>query len=510
MQNNVIGKVYLIGAGPGDPGLLTLKAKHILENADVIVYDYLANEFFLSFAKLDAELIYVGKKGGDHTLTQDKINELIVNKAKEGKVVARLKGGDPYIFGRGGEEAEELLEAGVSFEEIPGISSTIGGPAYAGIPLTHRDYSSSVCLITGHEDANKTDSVHNWKALVDSANTLVFVMGMKNLPDISRKLIDAGMDKNMPAALVRWGTTARQRTLVSTIANIPEDAVKQGFAAPCVIIVGNVIKLREKLNWFEKRPLFGKSVVVTRAREQASGLAHSLTELGAEVIQFPTIEITRLADYSAVHNAINKLDSYDWVVFTSVNGVKHFWHELRSLGKDARAFKNARLAAIGPATADALIEKGLVPDFVPESYVAEGVVEGLTKLGMGNKKILIPRALVAREVLPEELIKAGATVEILPVYETKPGAAKKEAVLKAIENKELDCITFGSSSTVDNFFSLVSPELLKKHPEIKLASIGPITGKTLEKYGVQVAIEGKEFTIPALVEAIVAYYANSK
>ncbi len=500
-------KVYLIGAGPGDPGLLTLKAKRVLEQADVIVYDYLANDHFLGYARPEAEIIYVGKKGGDHTLTQDKINQLIVDKAKEGKVVARLKGGDPYIFGRGGEEAEELLEAGVPFEEIPGISSTVAGPAYAGIPLTHRDFSSSVSLVTGHEDPDKPESAHNWKALVDSANTLVFVMGMKNLPDISKKLMAAGMPGDMPAALIRWGTTAKQRSLVSTVSEIPAEAVRQGFSAPCVIVVGKVVTLRDKLNWFEKRPLFGKTVVVTRAREQASGLAHSLGELGAEVIQFPTIEITRLPDYSEVNAAINALASYDWVIFTSVNGVKHFWTELRGQNKDARAFKNCRIAAIGPATAEALLERGLLADFVPDSYVAEGVVAGLQNLGMGGKRILLPRAKVARDVLPDELRKSGASVDILPVYETKPGAAKRDEVLKRLEKNEIDCVTFGSSSTVENFLSLIPADLLKAHPEAKLASIGPITSKTLEKNGLKADIEGNEFTIPALVESITGYFA---
>lgn len=500
-------KVYLIGAGPGDPGLLTLKAKRVLERADVIVYDYLANDHFLDYAKPGAEIIYVGKKGGDHTLTQDKINQLIIDKAQQGNVVARLKGGDPYIFGRGGEEAEELLEAGVPFEEIPGISSTVAGPAYAGIPLTHRDFSSSVSLITGHEDPDKPESAHNWKALVDSANTLVFVMGMKNLPDISKKLMAAGMPGDMPAALIRWGTTAKQRSLVSTIAEIPEEAGRRGFAAPCVIVVGKVVSLHDKLNWFEKRPLFGKTVVVTRAREQASGLASNLSELGAEVIQFPTIEISRLADYSKVHSAIAALDSYDWVIFTSVNGVRHFWSELRERGLDARAFKNCRIAAIGPATAEALSARGLAADLVPDSYVAEGVVKSLQALGMGGRRILLPRARIARDVLPDELRKAGASVDILPVYETTPGAAKREEVLKRLEKNEIDCVTFGSSSTVDNFMALVPAELLRKHPEVKLASIGPITSKTLEKHGLQADIEGSEFTIPALVEAVTAYFA---
>ncbi|MEZ0576148.1 uroporphyrinogen-III C-methyltransferase, partial [Halodesulfovibrio aestuarii] len=413
-------KVYLIGAGPGDPGLLTIKGRDILSTADVIVYDYLANAEFLSYAKPDAEIIYVGKKGGDHTLSQEGINQLIVDKAKEGKSVARLKGGDPYMFGRGGEEAQELLAAGVPFEEVPGITSAIAGPAYAGIPLTHRDYASSVSFITGHENPDKPGSSHNWKALATGTSTLVFFMGMKNLPHISKQLIENGMDPETPAALVHWGTTAKHRSMAATIGTLPEEGVKQGFTSPSLIVVGNVVKLRDELNWFEQLPLRGKGVVVTRAREQASGMAKSLTKLGANVIQFPTIKIDPLADYSEVHAAIKSLNEYEWVIFTSVNGVKHFWNQLAVLGLDTRALGASKIAAIGPATADILREKGIEPDFIPEKYVAEGVVKGLLERGMDGSKVLLPRAKVAREVLPEELRKAGAQVDILPVYETRP------------------------------------------------------------------------------------------
>lgn len=495
-------KVYLIGAGPGDPGLLTLKAKSVLEGADVIVYDYLANDAFLDYAKPGAEIIYVGKKGGDHTLSQDGINALIVAKAKEGKVVARLKGGDPYMFGRGGEEAEELLDAGVPFEEIPGVTSAIAGPAYAGIPLTHRSYASSVSFITGHEDPTKPESVHNWKALAASTSTLVFFMGMKNLPDISRKLIEAGMPADTPAALVRWGTTPRHRSLVATIATLPEEGVKHGFAAPSLIVVGGVVNLHDRLNWFEQKPLLGKGVVVTRAREQASGLAAALRELGADVIQFPTIDIQPLADYAAVDASIDALPTYDWVVFTSVNGVKHFWNRLAVKGLDSRVLAGRKVAAIGPATADKLREKGIEPDFIPEKYVAEGVVEGMLARGMGGKRVLLPRAREAREVLPEELRKAGATVDVLPVYETVPSNTRKDDVLQRMADGEIHCVTFGSSSTVDNFFSLVPVDLVKAHPEVKLACIGPVTCKTLEGYGLDCHIQPEDYTIPALVEEL--------
>ncbi|WBF67031.1 uroporphyrinogen-III C-methyltransferase [Desulfovibrio subterraneus] len=496
-------KVYLIGAGPGDPGLLTIKGRDVLSEADVIVYDYLANSDFLNYAKPGAEIIYVGKKGGDHTLSQEGINKLIVDKAKEGKVVARLKGGDPYMFGRGGEEAEELLDAGVTFEEIPGITSAIAGPAYAGIPLTHRDYASSVAFITGHENPDKPGSSHNWDALAKGTSTLVFFMGMKNLPHISAQLIKHGMDPNTPAALVHWGTTTKHRSMASTIEKLPVDGPAQGFTSPSLIVVGGVVNLRERLNWYEQLPLLGKSVVVTRAREQASGMAAQLRKLGANVIQFPTIKINPLAEYADVHAAIRNLADYEWLIFTSVNGVKHFWLQMAELGLDTRAIGKAKVAAIGPATADILREKGIEPDFIPEKYVAEGVVQGLLERGMNGSRVLLPRAKEAREVLPEELRKAGATVDILPVYETVPAGEARDTVMELLEKDELHCVTFGSSSTVDNFFALVSPEVVKKHKAgLKLASIGPITAKTLESYGFTPDIQPEDYTIPALVEEL--------
>lgn len=495
-------KVYLIGAGPGDPGLLTLKGKAVLERADVVVYDALANDALLLHARPDAEKIYVGKVAGDHALPQGQINALIIAKAKEGKIVARLKGGDPYIFGRGGEEAEELLEAGVPFEEVPGISSTIAGPAYAGIPLTHRSFASSVTLITGHENPDKPGSVHNWDALARSASTLVFVMGMKNLPEIAKNLVAAGMAADTPAALVHWGTTARHRSLVATISTLPARAVEEGFTNPSVIVVGGVVSLHDKLNWFEQKPLLGKGIVVTRAREQASGLAALLADLGAEVVQFPTIEIQPLDDYSEIDQAIAQRASYQWLVFTSVNGVKYFWQRLHYAGLDSRALGGLKVAAIGPATADILREQGIQPDFIPERYVAEGIVEGLLALGMAGQKVLLPRAREAREVLPDDLRAAGAVVDVVPVYVTVPALARREQVLDMLEQGRIHCVTFGSSSTVENFLSTIPLEILKKYPAVRLAAIGPITAKTLEKHGLPCDIQPKEYTIPALVEAL--------
>jgi uroporphyrinogen III methyltransferase/synthase len=447
----------------------------------------------------------VGKKGGDHTLSQDGINALIVSRAKEGKTVARLKGGDPYMFGRGGEEAEELLAAGVPFEVVPGVTSGIAGPAYAGIPLTHRAHSSSVTFVTGHEDPAKPDTAHDWQALSRSASTLVFYMGMKNLPDISRRLIDAGMPAATPAALVRWGTTGRHRSLVSTLGALPEEAVRHGFSAPSLIVVGSVVSLHDSLNWFEQRPLYGKGVVVTRAREQASDSAALLTEMGANVIQFPTIEIKPLDDYSHVWEAIDNLSRYRMLIFTSVNGVRRFREQLAAGGLDCRAFAGRIVAAIGPATAAALRDLGLEPDFVPQKYVAESVAEGLKALcgeSLVGMHVLLPRAREARDVLPDTLREAGARVDVLPVYETVPSKARKEEVLEKLETGEIHCITFGSSSTVTNFLSLIPAATLKRYPALKLACIGPVTAATLEQAGLTCHIQPEDYTIPGLAAAL--------
>jgi uroporphyrinogen III methyltransferase/synthase len=495
--------VYLIGAGPGDPGLLTLKAKRVLETADVLVYDYLANKAFLDFRRPDAEVIYVGKKGGDHTLPQGDINKLLVAKAREGKVVARLKGGDPYVFGRGAEEAEELLDEGLTFEVIPGVTSAVAAPAYAGIPITHRKFASSVSFITGHEDPTKDESAHNWPALAKSGSTLIFFMGVKNLPDISRRLIDGGRDPKTPAALVRWGTTCRHRSMVSTLEDIPAEAKRQSFKAPSLLVVGEVVQLRERLNWFEKRPLLGKGVVVTRSREQASDLVRLLEDMGACTWEYPTIDVAPLADTAPVREAAANLACFDWLVFTSANGVKYFWHELSAMNLDARALGAAKVAAIGPATAQALADRGIKADFVPEKFIAESVVEGLLALQIGGKKVLIPRASQAREVLPEELTRAGALVTVLPVYETKLAQQDPDEVVAAIEEGEIHFLTFTSSSTVDNFFAMIPPaRLAPLRNKVTIACIGPITAGTLRKHGFEPDVQPEAYTIPALAQAL--------
>lgn len=497
-----MANVYLIGAGPGDPGLLTIKAREILERADVLIYDYLANKDFLDYCREDCEILYVGKKGGDHTLPQEEINKLIIRKAEEGRTIARLKGGDPYVFGRGGEEAEELVEAGVDFEVVPGITAGVAAPAYAGIPVTHRDHTTSVCFITGHEDPTKEKSGHDWAVYAKSTSTLVFYMGVKNLPMIADNLMKNGRPKDTPVALVRWGTRCNQQSFTSTLENVAAECERRGFKAPSIIVVGGVCSLHDKLGWFEKRPLIGKGVVVTRAREQASGLVRMLGDMGACVYEFPAISVEPLNDYEEVEKAIIGLAEYDWVVFTSVNGVRHFWKQLDQFKLDSRIMAGLEIAAIGPATAEALEIRGIRPDFVPDKYVAEHVVSGLLERGAAGKKILIPRALKAREVLPEELAKAGAEVRVLPVYETMLNSSDPGEVLEAMGKGGIEYVTFTSSSTVENFFQRIDPEEMRKHPGVKFACIGPITAKTLEGFGFKAHVQPEDYTVPALAHAL--------
>jgi uroporphyrinogen III methyltransferase/synthase len=498
-------KVCLIGAGPGDPGLFTLKGRDFLSRADVVVYDYLAAESLLSYARADAELICAGKRGGDHSMSQSGINALLARKAKEGKLVARLKGGDPYMFGRGGEEAEALVAAGVDFEVIPGVTSGIAAPACAGIPLTHRALASSVMFVTGHEDPDKSVSAHNWDAMARSGATLVFYMGMKNLSGIARKLMEAGLDADTPTALVRRGTTPRHRSLLTTLGRAHAEAAAHSFSAPALIVVGKVACLRDTLNSFEKRPLFGKGVVVTRAGEQAPATAAMLEELGAEVILFPTIKITPLDDGESVRALPEALARSGMIIFTSVNGVKYFWERLRRAGLDARALAGAELVCIGPATAGALRGHGLEADLLPENYVAESVAEGILRHyadRIAEMRILLPRARKARDALPELLGAHCAGVDVLPLYDTVPAEGHRDDLLEKLASGDVHCVAFGSSLTVENFLKLIPVETLRGFPRVTFACIGPITASTLEKAGLPCRIMPREYTMPALVRAI--------
>jgi uroporphyrinogen III methyltransferase/synthase len=502
------GKVYLVGAGPGDPGLLTLRGRQVLERAEVVVFDYLANEELLKFVPPNAERIYVGKKGGDHTLGQEGINALLVEKGRE-NIVARLKGGDPFIFGRGGEEAQALIEAGVEFEVVPGVSAAAAVPAYAGIPLSHRDLTSTIAIITGHERADKedTESKIAWDKIATGAGTLVFFMGVKNLPEICRKLIENGRAADTPIALVRWGTTPLQQTVAGTLSDIVEKVRAANLQPPAIIIVGEVVKCRDQMNWFERRPLFGRRIVVTRAREQASDFKAKLEELGGSCIEFPTIEVVPPPSWAPLDEAITALSEYDWIIFTSVNGVRSFMGRMQAAGHDARALHGIRLAAIGPKTAEALEAVMLRPDLVPSEYRAEAILEALSGDNVSGKRFLMPRAMVAREILPEKLRERGARVDVVPAYQTVLPERDAQKVRSLLTDGRIDCVTFTSSSTVSNFFAMVGKEEFERCKEkTVIACIGPITAETAAGFGLKTDVMPSEYTIGGLVEALVDHF----
>ena len=501
------GKVYLIGAGPGDPGLITVKGLACLKKADVVIYDYLANEQLLSSAKEGAERVYVGKKGGDHTLSQEQINALIIREAKEGKIVARLKGGDPFIFGRGGEEAEEMTEAGIPFEIIPGITSAIAVPAYAGIPLTHRDYTSTVAFITGHEDPTKEESKIAWDKISLGAGTLVFLMGAGNLPTIAAELMKNGRDPETPVALIQRGTLPEQETIVGKLGAIGEIARREKIKPPLIIVVGEVVALREKLSWFESLPLFGKRILVTRSREQASDLSERLRELGAMPVEFPTIEVIPPESWADVDHCAAQMTMYDWIIFTSVNGVKYFLERLFTLGGDIRDLQGPRVCAIGPKTAEALEVLKVRVDFIPSEYRAESIFAGLRDENLKGKRILIPRAKVARDVLPEELRKAGAMVDVVEVYRTVRPGGNAEEVEALLKEGAISAVTFTSSSTVINFVEMVGAQAVRKLiAGVPIASIGPVTAEKAQSFGIETTVMPREYTIPALVDALAEYF----
>jgi len=499
------GKVFLVGAGPGDPGLFTLRGVECLSRAEVVVYDYLASPKLLDYAPPEAERIYVGKQAGKHTLSQEEINRLIVARAQAGCVVVRLKGGDPFVFGRGGEEALALAAAGVPFEVVPGVTSVVAVPAYAGIPLTHRDYTSGVAIFTGHEGAEKAESSLDWEKIAGLPATLVFLMGVGNLKGIAQRLMQYGRSPKTPVACIQWGTTPRQRTVVGTLADIGRVAEEAGLRPPAVIVVGEVVRLRERLDWFSRRPLSGRRIVVTRAREQASALSSQLSALGAEVLEVPTIKIEPPESYAALDEAVSRLAEYDWVVFTSVNGVECFFQRVWALGKDVRIFAGVKVCAIGPATAGRLEDLGLRPDFMPREYRAEGIVAGLGDRVSGLR-VLIPRAEEARQVLPEELARAGAEVTVVAAYRTVRTDSGKAELIAALEEGSVAAITFTSSSTVRNLLELLGRERLDLLSGVVLASIGPITSRTLAEWGLQADVQPEEYTIPALVEALVRWF----
>jgi uroporphyrinogen III methyltransferase/synthase len=496
----------LIGAGPGDPGLLTLQGAASLAAADVVVYDYLANPILLSHARPEAERIYVGKKAGAHTRTQEEINALLVEQAQSGRRVARLKGGDPFVFGRGGEEALALVEARVPFEVIPGVSSAMAAPAYAGIPVTHRGLASSFAVITGHEDPTKDQSAVDWQHLATGVDTLIFLMGVGRLAQIVEQLIAHGRPPETPAALVRWGTMPSQETVSGSLANIVDKVREAGLKPPAVTVVGQVAALREQLQWFENRPLFGQRVLVTRTRQQASVLSARLRELGAEAVELPTIRIAPADDWVPLDGALGQLSSFDWIVFTSVNGVQFFWERLTNAGMDARALHGVKIAAIGPATAGELATRGLRPDYVPQEYVAEAVAAGLEEIQ--GQRVLLPRADIARPALAELLREAGADVLEVTAYRTLQPESQAGDLRDLLEG--ITAATFTSSSTVRNLATMAQDAGLDLSAALRgavVACIGPITAQTARELGLAVDVVATEYTIDGLVEALVQHSA---
>jgi uroporphyrinogen III methyltransferase/synthase len=500
------GLVYLVGAGPGDPGLITVKGLACLQKADVVVYDRLVSPALLRQAPQGCEMIDVGKSPKRHTLPQETINALLVKKSLAGKIVVRLKGGDPFLFGRGGEEAEALAEAGVPFEVVPGVTSAIAAPAYAGIPVTHRDQTSSFAVVTGHEDPTKADSSLDWHKLATGVGTLVILMGVGNLPKIVAKLIEHGRDPRTPIAIVQEGTEARQKTVTGTLADIVERAREADIKPPAVTVVGEVAALREKLRWFDTKPLFGKRVLVTRSREQASALSERLRELGAEPLEYPVIEIAPPKDMTLLDDAIAKLSTYDWLILTSANGVRALVDRMSEKEMDIEDLSKPKIAAIGPATAQALQRHNLRVDYMPEVYLAEEIATGIGNVA--GQRILLPRVERAPKHLARALRAKGATVDEVTAYRTLAVGAPDE--LKALfEDGRIDIVTFTSSSTVRNLVAGLQGQQL---PEIMsrclVACIGPVTARTAKRLGVPVDVVAKEHTIAGLVEAVVTAVAE--
>ena len=501
-KTNKKGIIYLTGSGPGDEKLLTVKAVEVLKSSDVVVYDYLATNVDLDKFAPQAEKIYVGKRGRKHFKEQGYINDLLVKLGKEGKKVVRLKGGDPFVFGRGGEEASALSEAGINYEVIPGITSGYAAAAYAGIPVTQRGLASTLVIVTGHEDPDKKDSGVDWKLLAKTTGTVVFLMGIKNLPKIVENLVKNGKDLKTPVALIRWGTTNRQQTLEGRIDDIVEKVRSSKFQPPAIIVIGKVAALREKLKWVEKRPLFGKNVVVTRSRGQASELTQALQELGANIIELPVIKVVEPDSYKKLDESIDRQVSdeyYDWLVFTSANGVTYFANRIKQKELDIRVFKGTKIAAVGSSTAAVLEKLGVRVDLVPKEYKAEGLIEAMPDTK--GLKVLMPRAKVAREILPEELIKAGAQVDVVDAYQTIADPEGKKRI-NELEDK-IDFVTFTSSSTVKNFISALGEKRDDILKTAKIAVIGPITAKTAEKEGLKVDAIADPHTIDGLMKAVV-------
>ncbi len=490
------GVVYLVGAGPGDAGLLTVRAVELIASADVILHDRLIPPGALDGARPDAELVYVGKEPGTPAVEQPEIEALMVEHARAGRSVVRLKGGDPFVFGRGGEEAEALATAGVAFEVVPGVTAGVAAPAYAGIPVTHRDDASAVAFVTGHEDPEKDEAALDWEALARFPGTLVLYMGVKRLPEIAERLRAAGRDPDEPAAAVERGTQPGQRTVTATLADLPAAVADARMRAPAILLFGPVAARREAVAWLERRPLFGRRVVVTRARAQASGLAATLRALGAEVVELPAIRIEPRLDSAEVRDAVESLYSYALVCLTSPNGVRLLFEAMAAQGRDARALANATVAAIGPGTAAALAERGVIADVVPERFVAEALVEALAEVEVADRPVLVARAVEARDVLPDALRERGAQVDVVALYETVAEVPEPAALEAA---RGADYVTFTSSSTVRNLLGAVGDGFPR---DARVVSIGPVTSEAAREAGLEVHVEAERHDPSGLVDAL--------
>ncbi|GAB4298388.1 MAG: uroporphyrinogen-III C-methyltransferase [Desulfuromonadia bacterium] len=501
------GIVYLVGGGPGDPGLLTIRGRECLCSADVVVYDYLVNPQILRHARADAQLVYAGKIGGAHNQDQENINRLLIHHAREGKVVCRLKGGDPFVFGRGGEECEALVSAGIPFEVVPGVTAAIGAAAYAGIPLTHRRVATSVAFVTGHEDPSKDESQTDWEKLSLGSGTVVFYMGVRSLASISRNLIAHGRPPWTPAAIVRWGTRPEQEVVVGTLEDIAPLAARLHIKPPAVVIVGEVVSLRDRLRWFDNRPLFGRTILVTRAADQASTFSTILSSRGARVVECPTIQLVPPPSWEELDRSILSLSGYDWLILTSVNGVNFFFDRLAFHGLDSRALASCRVCGVGTKTAAAIRARGVIPDLIPGTFTGEGVVEEFRRLGVSGGRVLFPRGDLARDVVARGLSSLGMTVDSPVAYANRIPTAIPEEVLELLERRRVDCVTFTSSSTVDNLRILLGADRFISLLEgVTVAAIGPVTADTCRRWGLTVTISPRTHTLEALTDAIVDHF----
>ncbi len=511
------GKVFIVGAGPGDIGLLTVKGLKCLQTAEVVVYDFHLNAQILNYIDHEAEFIYAGKRGGQHAMTQDQINQTLVEKAKEGKQICRLKGGDPFVFGRGGEEAEVLANAGIEFEIVPGISSSVAAPAYAGIPLTHRKYSSSFAVVPGYEDVTKKDNFIDWTRLATGVGTIVFLMTVKNISEVCRKLIENGRSAQTPVAVVRWGTRADQKTLVGDLSNISRLVKEKDIKPPAVMVVGDVVKLRDTLNWIEKKPLFGQRILVTR--EHTYGF-EPLEEMGAEVMEFSTIKIVPPKDWTELDRAIDKIESYNWITLTSGNGVKFFFQRLFDRDRDIRDLKGIKICAVGSKTASAIKKYGIKVDLIPKDFNAEGLIEAFvlstdstqqtTDKKLFGLKILLPRAEVAREVFPDKVRELGGEIDVPTVYRTTKPEIHGKRLQRFLKEGKISIATFTSAATFNNFLDITGKDAAPLLKDVAIAVIGPVTAEAVKKAGLHVTIMPEKATIDEMVKEIITWVSGKQ